>query len=192
MSNCTASPSGVAVGVGRIPASHPEGYGYSWFCERYQHRRRHLDVVLRQEPKAGEKMYVDWVTTDHTEIGRIQGRQMAALLPHGGMALYLESPAVSQALQQRKCGMLETKPDDIQMRTIRSQCDKQDAATAVPSWLRLSTSQQAKYDLVAAQRDSMAIGAREALTSETLSSQREHWLSVPFLGCDGCKNTGQV
>ena len=40
--------------------ANPEGYGYSWFCECYQHWRRHLDVVLRQEHKAGEKMFVDW------------------------------------------------------------------------------------------------------------------------------------
>jgi transposase len=40
--------------------THPEGYRYSWFCERYQHWRQHLDVVLRQEHKAGEKMFVDW------------------------------------------------------------------------------------------------------------------------------------
>jgi transposase len=40
--------------------AHPEGYRYSWFCDRYQHWRRHLDVVLRQEHKAGEKMFVDW------------------------------------------------------------------------------------------------------------------------------------
>jgi transposase len=40
--------------------THPEGYRYSWFCERYQQWRRCLDVVLRQEHKAGEKMFVDW------------------------------------------------------------------------------------------------------------------------------------
>jgi len=40
--------------------ANPEGYRYSWFCERYQHWRRHLDIVLRQEHKAGEKMFVDW------------------------------------------------------------------------------------------------------------------------------------
>jgi transposase len=40
--------------------AHPEGYRYSWFCERYQQWRRRLDVVLRQEHKAGEKMFVDW------------------------------------------------------------------------------------------------------------------------------------
>jgi transposase len=40
--------------------AHPEGYRYSWSCQRYQHWRRHLDVVLRQEHKAREKMFVDW------------------------------------------------------------------------------------------------------------------------------------
>jgi transposase len=35
-------------------------YGYSRFCELYQHWRSKLDVVLRQEHKPGEKMFVDW------------------------------------------------------------------------------------------------------------------------------------
>ena len=40
--------------------AHPEGYRYSWFCERYQQWRQRLDVVLRQNHKTGEKMFVDW------------------------------------------------------------------------------------------------------------------------------------
>jgi transposase len=40
--------------------ANPEGYRYSRFCELYQRWRRKLDVVLRQEHKAGEKMFVDW------------------------------------------------------------------------------------------------------------------------------------
>jgi transposase len=40
--------------------SHPDGYGYSQFCELYHHWRRHLDVVLRHEHKAGEKLFVDY------------------------------------------------------------------------------------------------------------------------------------
>jgi transposase len=40
--------------------ANPDGYGYSHFCERYQKWRRKLDVVLRQEHKAGEKMFLDW------------------------------------------------------------------------------------------------------------------------------------
>lgn len=39
--------------------SHPEGYQYSRFCQLYRDWERKLDVVLRQEHRAGEKMYVD-------------------------------------------------------------------------------------------------------------------------------------
>jgi len=39
---------------------HPEGYGYSRFCELYGRWRRKQDVVLRQEHKPGEKGFVDW------------------------------------------------------------------------------------------------------------------------------------
>jgi transposase len=39
---------------------HPEGYGYSRFCELYQRWRRKQDVVLRQTHKPGEKGFVDW------------------------------------------------------------------------------------------------------------------------------------
>ncbi|MGH9446551.1 MAG: IS21 family transposase, partial [Terriglobia bacterium] len=40
--------------------AHPDGYGYSRFCELYRRWRRHLDVVLRQEHVAGEKLFVDY------------------------------------------------------------------------------------------------------------------------------------
>jgi transposase len=38
---------------------HPDGVRYSWFCEQYRNWARHLDVVLRQDHRAGEKMFVD-------------------------------------------------------------------------------------------------------------------------------------
>ena len=40
--------------------SQPEGYGYSRFCELYQRWSRNHDVVLRQDHRAGEKLFVDW------------------------------------------------------------------------------------------------------------------------------------
>ena len=39
---------------------HPDGYGYSQFCQLYRDWRRHLDVVMRQDHKAGEKLFVDF------------------------------------------------------------------------------------------------------------------------------------
>lgn len=42
-------------------ASHPEnGYQYSQFCERYRVWRGSLDVCMRQEHRAGEKMFIDY------------------------------------------------------------------------------------------------------------------------------------
>ena len=40
--------------------ANPDGYRYSRFCGLYQRWRRKQDVVLRQEHKAGEKLFVDW------------------------------------------------------------------------------------------------------------------------------------
>src|SRR5947208_5411327 len=41
-------------------AGHPDGYGYSRFCHHYQRWKRERDLVLRQEHRPGEKLFVDW------------------------------------------------------------------------------------------------------------------------------------
>lgn len=41
-------------------AAHPEGFGYSWFCKRYEDWSGSLDVVMRQTHRAGEKLFVDY------------------------------------------------------------------------------------------------------------------------------------
>ena len=39
---------------------HPTGYSYSLFCLRYRQWARKLDVVMRQDHRAGEKLFVDY------------------------------------------------------------------------------------------------------------------------------------
>jgi transposase len=39
---------------------HPDGFGYSWFAERYRAYAARLDVVLRGEHRAGEKLFIDF------------------------------------------------------------------------------------------------------------------------------------
>ncbi|MBV8866128.1 MAG: IS21 family transposase [Acidobacteriaceae bacterium] len=41
-------------------AQQPGGYGYSRFCDLYRRWQESRDVVLRQEHRAGEKLFVDW------------------------------------------------------------------------------------------------------------------------------------
>jgi transposase len=38
----------------------PEGYGYSQFCQLYRRWKQERDLVLRQEHRPGEKLFVDW------------------------------------------------------------------------------------------------------------------------------------
>src|SRR5947208_3587723 len=40
--------------------SNPDGYGYSRFCDLYRRWLKKLDLVLRQEHRAGEKLFVDY------------------------------------------------------------------------------------------------------------------------------------
>ena len=39
---------------------NPEGYQYSQYCELYRQWRKSLNVSMRQEHKAGEKVFVDY------------------------------------------------------------------------------------------------------------------------------------
>jgi ribose transport system substrate-binding protein len=132
------------------------------------------------------------VSSDHEEIGRIQGHQFAALLPKGGSVLYVQGPSESLAAKQRTSGMYETKPADVQVKVMRAQWTEASSYRAVSSWLRLSTSHQNRIDLIAAQDDGMALGARKAFQELPDSSARQRWLSLPFIGCDGLPKTGQA
>ncbi len=129
------------------------------------------------------------ITSDHEEIGRIQGKQLGSLLPAGGIALYIQGPSESSAARQRYAGLLETKSKGLQLRVVKAQWTESSAYKTVSSWLRLPTSRQALIEAVCAQDDSMARGARKAF--EECSDLREQLQKMPFLGCDGLPKTGQ-
>src|SRR5579864_7449345 len=131
------------------------------------------------------------ISSDHVEIGRIQGRQVAALLPRGGTVMYIQGPSENSAAKERTLGMQETKPANIHLIALRGQWTEESAQRAVRSWLKLTTSQKATVDLVAAQDDAMAVGARKAFEEVTNELERERWLKIPFTGCDGLPKTGQ-
>jgi ribose transport system substrate-binding protein len=131
------------------------------------------------------------ISSDHMEIGRIQGRQFAAMLPRGGTVLYIQGPSENSAAKERTLGMQETKPANIQTIALRGQWTEESAQRAVRSWLKLTTSQKTAVDLIAAQDDSMAIGARKAFEESTNEGDRDRWLKLPFTGCDGLPKTGQ-
>ena len=148
-----------------------------------------VDYIL--ELRRTHKVPVFAISSDHEEVGKIQGKQFAALLPNGGSILYIEGPANSSAAKERTAGMIATKPANIQVKSMRANWTEESAYKAVSSWLRLRTSQESHIDLVGAQDDSMAMGARKAF-SEIPEGERARWLKIPITGCDGMPKTGQA
>jgi len=150
---------------------------------------RNVDYIAELRQTA--KVPAFCVSSDHLEVGRIQGRQCAALLPSGGTVLYLQGPSESSVAKERLLGMQETKPGNIHLITLKGQWTEESAMRAVKSWLQLSTSRKANIDLIVAQNDAMAIGVRKAF-QESADADRERWLERPFLGVDGVPKTGQA
>jgi len=52
---------------------HPDGYQYSQFCELYRRWQRGIDLVMRQEHRAGEKMFIDYAGQTVAVIERATG-----------------------------------------------------------------------------------------------------------------------
>jgi len=138
------------------------------------------------------KVPVFAVTRDHTEIGRIQGRQFAALLPNGGTVLYVQGPANNSAALQRTVGLESTKPANIQIKGLRSNWEEASAHQAVQAWLRLSTNRTVSIGVIGCQYDGLARGARKAFEELPDRQERERWLSLPFTGVDGLAAEGKV
>jgi ribose transport system substrate-binding protein len=151
------------------------------------------DIVYVKELRNKFSAPIFSVTSDNLEIGRIQGRQMLTLLARGGSVLYIQGPSETDACKLRTAGMYEVKPESIQIKTIKGSWTEASAYKAVTSWLRLSTSQQAQIDLIAAQNDAMAAGAKKAFQEFSLEAEgRGRWMNIPFIGVDGVPRTGQA
>ena len=148
------------------------------------------DYVERLRSHAKAPVFA--VTRDHTEIGRIQGKQFAALLPEGGTVLYIQGPNNSGAAVQRTLGMESTKPANVVIRAVRSQWTEQSAHETVHAWLKLSTSRPESIQLVGCQYDGIAWGARKAFREVASAAERERWLALPITGVDGLPDEGQV
>lgn len=61
-------------------AAHPDGYQYSWFCERYRQWVGKLSVTLRQTHTPGEKLFVDYAGQTLTIIDGLTGEVRHAQL----------------------------------------------------------------------------------------------------------------
>ncbi len=132
------------------------------------------------------------VGADQVEVGRIQARQVAALLPRGGTVLLIQGPSVSSVSRDRYTGLQELLAPNVHVTSLRGRWTEESAYQSVCSWLRLMAAQRLRIDLIVAQNDAMGIGARKAIQETIADRDRDQWLGIPITGCDGVPRTGQT
>jgi ribose transport system substrate-binding protein len=132
------------------------------------------------------------VLSDNEEIGRIQGQQIGAILGDTGCVLSIEGPTVRDVARLRTKGMMAAKPPLVTVKALKGDWTQASGYHAIKQWLGLSTSRELHVSLIACQNDDMAIGARRAFEELTDTNERDAWLKLPILGCDGVPKTGQA
>ncbi len=129
------------------------------------------------------KVPVFLVSQDHVEVGRIQGRQIGAMLPDGGSVLYVRGPSMSSIASRRFEGLESGKPRNVEVKSVKVQgSTAENAFNAVCSWLSLSTVRPEKTQLIASQNADFIFGARKAFETNTAEPERTKWLALPCAG----------
>jgi ABC-type sugar transport system substrate-binding protein len=131
------------------------------------------------------------VSTDHTAIGEVQGKQVNLMLHNGGTVLAVTGPQRSSAAQERLEGLRSTLAGSIEL--IDTQAGKwteEAGRTAFGEWHRVFKARNAELSVVAAQSDELAVGVRDAIR-ELDPAQRERLSRARLLGVDGCPVYGK-
>jgi ribose transport system substrate-binding protein len=87
--------------------------------------------------------------------------------------------------------MMSTKPPRVTVKTLKGDWTQHSGYHAVQSWLSLSTSRELSIGMIACQNDDMANGARRAFEELKDLKERDHWLQLPIIGCDGVSKAGE-
>ncbi len=164
-----------ATGLPRV-AEAAVAAGMAWVVSNAQ-----VDYIAKLRRNAKAPVFL--VSQDHLEIGRLQGRQTAALLPRGGSVLYLRGPAMSSIASRRFEGLERGRPQNVEVKSVKVQGSTADnACAAVNSWLNLSTVRPDGTQLIVSQNADFIFGARKAFESRADESERAKWLGIPCLG----------
>jgi ABC-type sugar transport system substrate-binding protein len=146
-----------------------------------------LGAVRREFPAVS----LSTVCPDEVETGRVQGRQMGALL-RGGRVLYIQGSPRSLASRQRTAGVQEaTAGAPFEVVLAGGDWSPAFAGRTVREWLRLAVGGRAPFALVSCQNDHMAGGVLEALAAAAAESGKPEVARIPVAGCDGAPEIGQ-
>ena len=177
----TSRPDGIlvepvnAAGLRRV-AEAAVAAGIGWVVSN-----AHVDYIgaLRRN----SKVPVFQISQDHVAVGRIQGRQISAILPNGGSVLYLRGPQMSWWATKRFEGMESAKPKNVEVRSLKVLASTAEGAyNAVCSWMNLTRQRPEDTQLIVSQNADFITGARQAFETTATGPERAKWLALPCAG----------
>lgn len=161
-----------AVGLPRV-AEAAVAAGIAWVVSNAE-----VDYVATLRRNSKVPVFV--VSQNHLEVGRIQGRQIGAILPNGGSVLYLRGPSMSWWATKRFEGLESTKPKNVEVKTLKIVGSTSESAyNTVCSWLSLSKARPEGTQLIVSQNADFIDGAKTAFETST---ERTKWLDLPRAG----------
>ena len=151
-----------------------------------------LKPAYLPELRSSDSAVAFGIGSDQVEVGRIQSQQLARLVPQGGGVLVIQGPSDNLTARERLQGLQDAKPANVNLRILKGKWSQESGHHAAAVYLQLPTARAGDVQAIAAQTDVMAVGARRAFEEVSNRLEREKWLSLPFLGCDGLPGTGQA
>jgi ribose transport system substrate-binding protein len=148
------------------------------------------DHVERLRPEFPD-LPVGLVAHDNLEVGRIQGRQVKAVLDGKVHVLYVLGNTQTSAARDRRTGFLEMVTSPASITAVEGMWSLDSGEKIVGRWLAAAVTHDAAVHAIAGQNDPMAMGARQALHRVGRERNRPEWLTVPVFGVDGLPSEGQ-
>jgi ABC-type sugar transport system substrate-binding protein len=130
------------------------------------------------------------VTPDQSEIGRIHGRQVRALVGDKGKVLCVTGPMHTVIAQRRLNGLKEILTDSYNVIELNADWTSERARMEVERWANELATDTELPGMFVAHNDEMALGVRQALRDA--ASRKDLPLgNAPITGCDGSQTFGQ-
>jgi ABC-type sugar transport system substrate-binding protein len=132
------------------------------------------------------------VHPDQDQVGRIHAEQLRSVLPKGGEVGYIRGPLMMTSANQRAASFRSAiGGEPFHITSMSGDWSVEAGRQAAKDWLALAGRLKPDACAIVAQNDSMAQGARMAITEAERGSGAGHGLSkIPILGCDGAPNFG--
>jgi ABC-type sugar transport system substrate-binding protein len=139
-----------------------------------------------------KKLPFGTVSTDHNQLGKIQGQQASGLVSEGGQVLCVTGPQRSSAAEERLSGLRSSlRPEITVSETAAGGWTEADGAEAFNSWYGIYKTRTFRVDVIAAQSDELAVGARAAAEAVANPAHRELFRKTKYLGVDACPAFGR-